>query len=316
MAYEKALQYTGAFATLYSLYRLLTAAYVFIRPSSLPRYLRSHNGQKSWALITGASDGIGAALAHELCARGFNVAIHGRNPEKLMRVQNSLAKEYPNALTRVVVADASSFTASTIDEIVSSLSDIHITVLINNVGGTASLDRDFKTLEDHTAKEVEGLININLVFTTQITRVLLPTLKRNEPSLILNTGSQAEMGFPWLTVYSGTKSYLTTWTKALSRELRASKHDIEVLCIGVASVQSGQNLAEESFFVPSSRAMAKASLERVGCGQTSVTGYLPHALQRAPLDLLPTWLFDITLVSVLEPMYENASKKFRSKKVL
>ena len=62
--------------------------------------------------------------------------------------------------------------------------------------------------------------------------------------------------------------------------------------------------------------MAKASLERVGCGQTFVTGYLPHALQRAPLEILPTWLLDKMLVSVMKPMYENASKTYQSKKEL
>lgn len=310
MPFGKTLYYAGALAVSYSIYRLSSFVYLFLRPSSLPRYLYKPDGSPAWAFVTGASDGIGLGFAQELCARGFNVVLHGRNREKLSRVQGSLNKEYPNVSTRTVIADASSFTASTIDDIVSSIQDINLTVLVNNVGGASLLDRDFKTLTDHTAREVEALINVNAVFTTQLSRALLPTLQGNEPSLILNTGSQAQTGFPWLSVYSGTKGYLKTWSNALSLELTADGHQIEVLYIGVGAVQSGGLKVESSFFVPTSRVMAHAALERVGCGRSNVTGYLPHALQRSLLDLLPTLMHDKMIVDVIKPMYEKSTKKW------
>jgi 17beta-estradiol 17-dehydrogenase / very-long-chain 3-oxoacyl-CoA reductase len=68
------------------------------------------------------------------------VVLHGRHVEKLARVQEALRAEYPKSEVRIVVADAASFTASTIDDIVASLQDINITVLINNVGGIRALD--------------------------------------------------------------------------------------------------------------------------------------------------------------------------------
>jgi hypothetical protein len=66
-----------------------------------------------------------------------------------------------------VIADAESFTTSAIDNIVANLQDIHLTVLVNNVGETVALDVDIKTLEDHTAKEVDAVINANPRFTTR-----------------------------------------------------------------------------------------------------------------------------------------------------
>jgi NAD(P)-dependent dehydrogenase (short-subunit alcohol dehydrogenase family) len=72
----------------------------FLYPSTLDRYLRDYQGEKSWALVTGSSDGIGKGIAHELCSHGFNVVLHGRNAEKLSRVQSSLLAEYPNVQVR------------------------------------------------------------------------------------------------------------------------------------------------------------------------------------------------------------------------
>ena len=282
----------------------------FLYPSSLRRYLRDNRGQKLWTLVTGATDGIGEGFANELCSHGFNVVLHGRNVEKLSRVKETLLAEYPNVEVRIVIADAGSFTASTINDIVASLQDINLTVLINNVGGTGALDVDFKTLENHTAKEVDALININIRFTIQLTRALLPTLKCSEPSLIMNIGSISETGTPWLSVYPPTKAYIHAFSKALSVELKAYNHDIEVLGIQVGSVQSQQNQADTSFFVPSSRVMARSALARVGCGRANATGYFPHAMQRLFFSIMPEWMLDKMLVTFLKPLAENKSKEW------
>lgn len=51
--------------------------FYFLYPSPLHRYLGNQQGKSSWALVTGASDGIGEGFAHELCSHGFNVIIMG-----------------------------------------------------------------------------------------------------------------------------------------------------------------------------------------------------------------------------------------------
>ena len=280
----------------------------FLYPSTLHRYLRDHQGRKSWALVTGASDGIGLGFAQELCLRGFNVVLHGRNVEKLSRAKETLLTEFPNIEIRIVTADAGSCTDSTIDNLVAGLQDINLTVLINNVGGTASLSTDFKTLENHTSTEVDTLININIRFTVQLTRALLPTLQRNEPSLIMNIGSMSETGYPWLSVYSPCKAYMHAFSTALRLEQKVYHHDVEILGVQVGSVQSQQNRADVSFFVPSSRVMARSALARVGCGMANVTGYFPHHLQRVWFSITPEWVMDKVLVNVLKALAENKSK--------
>ena len=263
----------------------------FLCPSTLDRSLRDYQGEKSWALVTGSSDGIGKGIAHELCSHGFNVALHGRNAEKLSRVQASLLVEYPKVQVRKVIADAGSFTTSAIDDIVASLQDVHLAVLVNNVGGMAALDADFKTLEEYTAKEVDAVINVNPLFTTQLTRALLSTLQRNEPSLIMSIGSITEGGMPWLSVYSTAKAYIHAFSKALSLELKANRHKVEVLGIQVGASGRNQKNASTSFFV------FLQSHGPISLGSANVTGYWPHELQRLFILTTSDWVLDRVIVA-------------------
>lgn len=83
---DTTLYYLGALSATYLLYNIVSFASVYLRPSALPKYLHTRDAQKAWALVTGSSNGLGEAFAHELCAQGFNVVLHGRNRIKLAGV--------------------------------------------------------------------------------------------------------------------------------------------------------------------------------------------------------------------------------------
>ena len=70
----------------------------------LGRYL--HPDKECWALITGASDGIGFGLAEELCLRGFNVILHSRNRDKLELKKRELEAQFPKSQIAIAVGDA------------------------------------------------------------------------------------------------------------------------------------------------------------------------------------------------------------------
>ena len=133
--------------------------------------------------------------------------LHGRNLEKLNRVQDDLSRQIPGRLFRVVVAEAlKSDIASSVDRIVASVQDIN--VIVNNIGGVVGIvSPEFKTLTTHTTQEVDDLIGRNGRFMIHVTRALIPLLEKNQPSLILNIGSMgAMMAFPYLSVYSAAKA--------------------------------------------------------------------------------------------------------------
>ena len=302
----------GALTALLSVYKLSDFVYTFfLRPSSLPRYLHGPNpstpgdnggSPSAWALVTGASDGIGYGFAQELLQRGFSVVLHGRNPSKLSRVQDGLREAFPGCHTRTVVADAADPEGPA--RVADAVSGLHLTVLINNVGGTTPfVQPDMKPFSAYSAAEIGKVIQVNAVFPTVLTRLLLPALARDGvggPSLVVNVGSASARGIPYVSVYAGAKAFNHTWSRAMGLEcderrrspaavdeLLGPRMDIEVLGVVVGSVRSAGNRAAPGFFVPTSRVMAKAMLDRVGCGRALVTAYWPHGLQLEIVEWLP-----------------------------
>lgn len=291
----------GALSILTIFYKLAHFFSPYLHSGSLQRYNKKGD---SWALVTGSSDGIGQAIAHELCSKGFNIILHGRNPTKLSSVQSNLAASFPKSQFRTFVADAASsteFTYPAIQELVASIKDLNLTVLVNNVGGAGVLPAAFTTFTDHTTKQIDDLISLNIRFTLHLTHALLPLLTRQDSALILNTGSTGQIGMPYLCVYSPTKAYINAWTNALSIELQAEGFGVEVLTVMSSNTQTGQDTRETNLFRPTSSKFAKAALAKVGGGRAVVVGYFWHAVQASSMDMLPLWLQRMALVMALKP---------------
>ena len=293
----------GIAATGILAFRFLRFLYLYLRPSTLKRYL---HGGDAWALVTGASDGIGRGFARELAHNGFNVALHGRNPHKLEIVKSQLQKEFPDVEFRTVVAEASWFTYEQIDELVAGLEDINLTVLVNNIGGA---DR-IAPLEHTKPHAVDTIMNINARFPTQLTKALLPKLTQtSSPSLILNIGSMGDFSVPYATIYGGSKGFNMAWSSSLAVEMKSEGKAVEVLGIYVGKVTDVTHCKEDaSFFTPNARTMAKASLQRVGCRRTVVVGHVGHAMQRFLVGVLPSSVFTSLITSLMKRKWEEEQK--------
>lgn len=135
--------------------------------------------------------------------------LHSRNPAKLDAVAASLKSSFPARTFRTLVADAARFpqTSAAYDQLVAPLCALNITMLVNNVGNVGAITEcPMRLLADWEAEELEALVNLNVSFSLQLTRVMLPVLKRCEPALIVNCGSVAAAGLPYIATYSGTKA--------------------------------------------------------------------------------------------------------------
>ncbi|EMC91222.1 hypothetical protein BAUCODRAFT_80496 [Baudoinia panamericana UAMH 10762] len=284
----------------------------FVRPSLLQTYCHSPSG--SWALVTGSSDGIGRGFAEELLDRGFNVLLHGRNAEKLQRLQSELAEHFPKRTVDSVVADAGSYDRPerTVVDKVKSLPG-QLTILVNNVGGVHSSPA-------HTAftevTDIDNQINVNLRFPTQLTQALLPTLKANKPALILNCGSAAGViGLPYTVVYSGTKAYNHTFTQALHAELIAEgmDKDIEVMGFIIANTESNSNrVAQPDFFTLTSRDCAAGCLDRVGSGNVLEYPSWKVGLQLRVVAMLPERVRRNTIIDIMRERVEEERATLKS----
>ncbi|KAF2223768.1 hypothetical protein BDZ85DRAFT_175629, partial [Elsinoe ampelina] len=225
----------------------------------------------TWALITGASDGIGLGFTHALLSKGFNILLHGRNEAKLASLATTLHTQYPSAEIRTVLADASTFTPSDIERIRTTASSLPgpLTVLINNVGGAPPVPDPYTSLAETSPETIDTIISMNLRFPVHLTRSLLPLLQSHPPSLILNVGSAAgEVGIPYLSTYCGSKAFNLRWSQALAAEMVVAQgHDgVEVLGVLVGNVMSGSNKIGDGFFTCDSRTMAEEALGKVGWG--------------------------------------------------
>jgi 17beta-estradiol 17-dehydrogenase / very-long-chain 3-oxoacyl-CoA reductase len=279
----------------------------YLYSTGLPKYLRQHaDNEPSWALVTGASDGIGCALSDELSARGFNVVLHGRNAEKLGRVRDILQAKHPKRKFRLVIADAASFVPADIDRIVASVADIPLTILINNVGGTGVLSSNFKLFEDTTSAEMQALFSLNMLFPLNLTRALLPQLQQQQqPTLIINCGSASYVGQPYIAAYSSTKGALHAWTRALAGEMRVTGSQVEVMEVVIGGTYTQQLEKNDNFspglFMPPADVMARAVISRVGNGHLSVHGYFWHRVQSFVLNILPISVADNMVANILKP---------------
>lgn len=293
-------------------YRIFRFAYIYIIHSSkLYRYHRPG----AWALVTGASQGIGTQITRELAKRGFNVVLHGRNQPKLEALIVNLHNEFPAISFKLVVADASNSHGmkAAIQRVADDVANLPgpLTVLVNNVGamhGVYGAKSPFVAVQDQTPADLDAMMNLNARFTAQLTRAVLPVLAprpstsspatlhaQAEPFLILNLSSlSGYCAIPFVAIYAGSKAFIQKWSEALSQELAMQPRLAagEALCIQVGTVTgAGGHDEKPGLFSPDAATFARHLVDKVGCGKLMVAGHWAHGfLMEAVVDVLPEWL--------------------------
>lgn len=163
------------------------------------------------AVLTGATGGIGRAIALQLAPQCSSLILMGRNTEKL----EALKKELANIAVNVQIVSGDLCEDSTSVRLMDAvLAQQGINLLINNAG--ISL---FKSFEDQSDKDITQLMLTNLISPMLLCKELLPHLKK-EPSQIINIGSIfGYLGFPGFSTYCAGKFGLRGFSQSLRREL-------------------------------------------------------------------------------------------------
>jgi NAD(P)-dependent dehydrogenase (short-subunit alcohol dehydrogenase family) len=180
------------------------------------------------AIVTGASSGIGLAIAKVLGQEGYALTVASRRPEKLEEAAKGLTDEG---------FDVQAVPANVADEQdIKKVVDAHrerfgrLDVLVNNAGvGSGAPVGEIQT------KHVDMQININLrsiiLFYRECTDLLKAAGAEHKRAIVVNTASIAgKRGEAWLSVYSATKHAVVGWTDSMNRELATSGIRSTALC--------------------------------------------------------------------------------------
>ena len=147
----------------------------FLRPG---KNIKKKFGQ--WAVVTGATDGIGKAMAFEFAKKGLSVVLISRSQEKLNETSAELLARFPETKVKVFAVDYTDFSASMRAKVAAFLDAMDIGVLVNNVGISYPYTKFFHELED---ERVDQLMTLNVNSTTWMTRLVAGSFPpRSSPS--------------------------------------------------------------------------------------------------------------------------------------
>jgi len=181
----------------------------------------------SFALVTGASQGLGRVFAQALAARKQNVILVARSRDKLENLANELRRSQ-SVIAELFEFDlASPFAGPRLAE---QLRDrkLEVNLLVNNAG--FGVRGEFRNL---TLQRQMEMLRLNNAAVVELTYSLLPSLLEHPQAGIINVSSAA--GFqpiPYASLYAATKSFLTSFSLGLQEELRSNRVSVVTLCPG------------------------------------------------------------------------------------
>jgi len=183
--------------------------------------------RKQIALITGSSRGIGKAIAVNFAQNKIDVVLTGRNEHKLIEINDQLQKYGVNSF--YISADLSEDKG--IEKIINYLknSNIDINILVNN----AAIIHEKIDLIDFDMEKWVEVINVNLVNTVKLTKLILPFMIKDEYGKIINISSiGGRKGAAGRTAYRITKAGLISFTESLAGEIKKYNIDVNCVCPG------------------------------------------------------------------------------------
>lgn len=183
-----------------------------------------------WALVTGATAGIGESFTRLLASKGFNIALVARDEARLHERAAALREKY-GVQTFVLPADLA--TAQGCAAVEDYLKEFDIEVLINNAGFGIN-----KAFTSSDLKAEQDLLDVLVRTPMRLMHVALPKMKERNSGTIINVSSVAS--FIAGGTYSASKSYMTVLSESLHTEVRDTNVKISALCPGFTRTEFHQ----------------------------------------------------------------------------
>ena len=180
--------------------------------------------KNTYAVITGASSGIGREFARRLAAEGYNLILVARRTERLMQ----LAKEVEAFGAKAVLVSADLSKLKDCKKVMEEVDKHKTLVFINNAGFSdcgSFTESDFE-------KEFE-MIDVNVKAVHYLTKSILKIFQKRNQGYILNVASSAGLipAGPYMATYYATKAYVTSLTRAIATELKEQGSRVYIGCL-------------------------------------------------------------------------------------
>ena len=180
-----------------------------------------------FALITGASRGIGKAIARDLAARGYDLLLVARSEDLLKETASEIAAG-SRVDCRWLALDLSGDQAAARVYAYCKQHAVPVSILVNNAGYGLS-----GPFEKYTAETHAEMLHLNIVTLVSLTRLFLPELKKQPAAYVLNIGSSAAyQAVPFLSAYAASKSFVLNFSRGLRGELKGTNVSVTCVCPG------------------------------------------------------------------------------------
>ena len=240
----------------------------------------------TWAVITGATGGIGKAYARQMASRGLDIYLLGRSEEKLSALKEEMSQVYPGRRFRTLCVDFKNDT-DIHSRIYDAIGELDVGVLINNAGCADDLPGLMHEMDVDLGLR---MIHTNMSAVFLLSHCVLGGMQRRRRGAIINVSSFAALNIcPMMSLYAATKTYIAFMTKSLESEY--SQYNIQFQCLFPSFVQTNmaanlQDASQPNLLMPSPETYVKSALNAFGV-TTFTTGYWFHSFFALVLYVMP-----------------------------
>lgn len=256
----------------------------------------------AYALITGASKGIGLAIANELARRKFDLLLVARSESLLQETAQRLASAYGIKASFLAVDLAQAGAAQRVFDWCSQ-HGYTVQMLVNNAGYGLSGPFESHPLTQHT-----DMLAVNTTALMQLCYLFLPQLRQQSKAYILNIGSSAAyQAVPGLSLYAASKAFVLSFSRGLRQDLKRSSVSVTCVCPGATDTEfvnraqigeKGRKAAERVNMTPAD--VAKQAIEATLAGKAEIVTGLINKVGKFMVWLMPKGLVEQTAGSLYE----------------
>uniref|UniRef100_U5ES67 Putative 17 beta-hydroxysteroid dehydrogenase type 3 n=1 Tax=Corethrella appendiculata TaxID=1370023 RepID=U5ES67_9DIPT len=267
-----------------------------------------------WALVTGATDGIGKSYAKALAKKGINIILVSRSLTKLETVAKEIETEF-QVQTKIIDVDFTSG-PQIYEKIEKQILGLDIGILVNNVGISYANPEYFLMIPDRD-KFIQNVITCNILSVTSMLQLVLPGMVEKNKGVVINISSMsATIPNPMLSIYAASKVFVDKFTEDMATEYSKSGIIFQSVLPGPVATNMSK-IRSATWMACTPQVYVQSALKTLGLTRHT-TGYYPHALLKLVINtmesLVPSIAQKITL-KTMQNIRSRAMKKLSNKNV-